>query len=185
VLGVDVMSKLHFSLQDWLNSMSKSLLVWVCASASWLALHYSNYYWLPTFGRTQQQFTPRPPVSNFLLISCQFISALLLKPTVVHIVLTSLEGSLEAMPCSTKCFSLLFLIGLLLHWLGEHCANGRGFPCSLWLEPPISTHPPGSNKPSTKSLGFRFLRPRCPLIGDNLLTQLLVLKFTYPFIILG
>jgi hypothetical protein len=90
VLGVDVMSNLHFSLQDWLNSMSKSLLVWVCASASWLALHYSNYYRLSTFGRTQQQqFTPRPPVSNFLLISCQFITALLVKPTVVHIMLTA------------------------------------------------------------------------------------------------
>jgi hypothetical protein len=91
VLGVDVMSKLHFSLQDWLNSMSKSLLVWVCASASWLALHYSNYYRLSTFGRTQQQqqFTPRPLVSNFLLISCQFITALLVKPMVVHIMLTA------------------------------------------------------------------------------------------------
>jgi hypothetical protein len=90
VLGVDVMSKLHFSLQDWLNSMSKSLLVWVCASSSWLALHYSNYYWPPTLGRThQQQFTPRSPVSNFHLISCQFITALLVKPTVVHIMLTA------------------------------------------------------------------------------------------------
>jgi hypothetical protein len=71
--------------------MSKSLLVWVCANASWLALNYSNHYRLPTFDGTQQQqqFTPRLPVSNFLLISCQFISALFLKPTVVHIMLTA------------------------------------------------------------------------------------------------
>lgn len=181
--------------RTWLNSTSKSVEV-----------QAGSLYTTPiTNDCTSHQHLPehsssssRPPVSNFLLISCQFISALFLKPTVVNIMLTAglpFQHLFVTIDCP---FAIRMVVGshvplsvLVFFFFSRYTASLAGEHCAWWTWPLLfpligAAHlDPPARIPLTNSQGFRILRPRCPLIGDNLLTQLLVLKFTSPLIILG